>query len=136
MANHHLLDPSSTPTAPGESPALAAPAISRTDLLKKGVALAAGLGLGLAATPALAARPVRPSRAQVTLRFAGVRTFAPNGRSPWPVLIAEFEKQNPTIKVEFIQMQSFSESTTNHEFLVTNLASGGGHLDVLTGDVI
>ena len=122
MANHHLLDPSSTPTAPGESPALAAPAISRTDLLKKGVALAA--------------RPVRPSRAQVTLRFAGVRTFAPNGRSPWPVLIAEFEKQNPTIKVEFIQMQSFSESTTNHEFLVTNLASGGGHLDVLTGDVI
>src|SRR5439155_7991421 len=80
-----------------------------------------------------AARPVRPSRAPVTLRFAGVRTF---GQSPWPALIAEFEKQNPTIKVEFIQMQSFNESTTNHEFLVTNLASGGGHLDVVTGDVI
>ena len=136
MIDHLTSDHASAPAPPDGSRPATSGAISRETLLKKGAAAAAGLGLGLAATPALASRPTRSSRAPVTLHFAGVRTFAPNGQSPWPILIAAFEKQNPGIKVEFIQMQSFSESTTNHEFLVTNLSSGRGNLDVLTGDVI
>src|SRR6185437_2562950 len=130
MVNNSLPDPAS---ASVDSEEKSPTEISRATLLKTGAVLAAGIGLGVQAKPVSASPAIQVSPSTVTIRFAGVKT---NGTQPWPSLIAAFEKQNPTIKVEFIPMQSFSESTSNHEFLVTNLASGSGQMDVLTGDVI
>jgi trehalose/maltose transport system substrate-binding protein len=133
MDSKSIPDSASAPLASDEESALASTSISRADLLKTGAAMAAGIGLGLSVKPAAAAPAIQVSASPVTIRFAGVKT---DGTQPWPALLALFAKQYPNIKVEFIQMQGFSESTSNHEFLVTNLASGSGQMDVLTGDVI
>ncbi|HVC82832.1 MAG TPA: ABC transporter substrate-binding protein [Chloroflexota bacterium] len=133
MVSKSLPDPGSAPVDSEKKSPLVSTEINRAALLKTGAVLAAGIGLGAKARPVSASPAIQVSPSPVTIRFAGVKT---NGTQPWPSLIAAFEKQNPTIKVEFIPMQSFSESTSNHEFLVTNLASGSGQMDVLTGDVI
>jgi multiple sugar transport system substrate-binding protein len=133
MADQHLPVPTCSSSDSVEESTSPTSTISRADLLKTGAAMAASIGLGLSTKPVQAARAIQVAASPVTIRFAGVKT---NGTQPWPTLLAQFQKANPNIKVEFIPMQSFSESTSNHEFLVTNLASGSGQMDVLTGDVI
>jgi multiple sugar transport system substrate-binding protein len=77
-------------------------------------------------SPLLAADPVE-------ITFASMKTF---GISTMPDLLAEFERQNPGIKVKYVEMPAPSQSTEIHQFLVTNLAGGTATIDAYTIDII
>ena len=135
MAKKGIPDAAAVPAASDEKSSLASTPISRADLLKTGAVMAAGIGLGLDVKPAAAKPAIQVSASPVTIRLHAAK---PGGTAPqpWPHLLAQFAKQYPNIHVEFVQMQSMSESTSVHEFLVTNLVSNSGQMDVLTGDCI
>ncbi|NGP46808.1 ABC transporter substrate-binding protein [Bacillaceae bacterium SIJ1] len=73
------------------------------------------------------------SEEPITLHFAGIKTYA---QDSWTDLIAEFEAENPEIKVEVNQMPAPAMSTEIHQYLVTSLQSKQNEIDVFTGDVI
>src|SRR5690554_4557041 len=70
---------------------------------------------------------------EVTITYAGIKFYTSEAM---PKLIDDFEKQNPNINVNYVELPAPSNSTQIHQYLVTNLASGGSTIDVFTADCI
>jgi multiple sugar transport system substrate-binding protein len=70
---------------------------------------------------------------KATIVFASMKTY---GVDTMPLLIRRFEKANPDINVEFVEMPSPNFSTEIHQYLVTTLAAKTDDVDVFTIDCI
>lgn len=68
-----------------------------------------------------------------TITFAAIKTF---GTDTATELIKNFEKSNPDIKVNYIELPAPSNSAEVHQRLVTWLAAHSSDVDVFTSDVI
>ncbi len=70
---------------------------------------------------------------KVNLTFAAIKMYTEDPMKP---LIEKYEKENPNVKINFIQLPSPNNSTEVHQWLVTNLGSNAGDVDVVTADCI
>lgn len=101
---------------------------SRRNVLKAG--LAGALGAAVPRRRSLAA-PARQEPVEIT--FAGIKLFGPDQIAS---LLADFEAQNPDIKVKYIELPTPNNSTEVHTYLVNALNAKNGEPDVFTQDVI
>lgn len=70
---------------------------------------------------------------KVTLTFAAIKMYTEDPMKP---LIDQYQKENPHVTINFIQLPSPNNSTEIHQWLVTNLGSDSGDVDVVTADCV
>lgn len=87
----------------------------------------------LALAIAFASLGVAVSGEKVTLTFAAIKMYTEDPMKP---LIDQYQKENPHVTINFIQLPSPNNSTEIHQWLVTNLGAKSGDVDVVTADCI
>ncbi len=70
---------------------------------------------------------------KVTLTFAAIKMYTEDPMKP---LIDQYQKENPHVTINFIQLPSPNNSTEIHQWLVTNLGANSGDVDVVTADCV
>lgn len=70
---------------------------------------------------------------KVTLNFAVFKTF---NEDPIRILLDQYQKENPIVTINVIQLPTSNNGTEIHQWLVTNLSAMTGDVDVVSADCI
>ena len=107
--------------------------LSRRNMVKAGVGAALGAAAVTTAGKPRRARASVRRQEEVQLTFAGIKMFGPDQIA---ALLADFEAENPGIKVQYIELPTPNNSTEVHTYLVNSLNAKNGEPDVFTQDCI